>query len=75
MMVHLVLAKIQQASSLFMQQLMGRNFYQQFPLMTCESYVIMVADSCPSVSTIRFRLLKRLLRSDTTQYLVASRPI
>ena len=33
---------------------------QQFPLMACESSVTMAADSTLSVSTIRFRLLKRL---------------
>jgi len=34
---------------------------QQFPLMACESYVTMAADSSLSVSTIRVRLLKSLL--------------
>jgi hypothetical protein len=34
---------------------------QQFPLMTCESSMSMVADSLPSVSTVRFGLLRRLL--------------
>jgi hypothetical protein len=33
---------------------------QPFPLMTCESYVTMAADSSIRVSTIRFRLWKRL---------------
>ncbi|MGH8059869.1 MAG: hypothetical protein ACREOH_21965, partial [Candidatus Entotheonellia bacterium] len=46
---------------------------QQFPLMTCESYVTMSADSSLSVSAIRFRLLRRLSRSDMTGCLVASR--
>jgi hypothetical protein len=34
--------------------------HQQFPLMTCESYATMEADSSVRVSTIHFRLLKRL---------------
>src|SRR6266446_2193559 len=48
---------------------------QQFPLMTCESYVTMAADSSIHVSTIPFRLLKRLPRSDMPGCLVASRLI
>jgi hypothetical protein len=36
---------------------------QQFPLMTCESYTTMVADSSVSVSTVHFRLLQRFLDS------------
>ena len=34
-------------------------YLQQFPLTACESYVTMAADNSLSVSTIRFRLLKR----------------
>src|SRR6266446_6746926 len=43
--------------------------------MTCESYVTMAADSSIHVSTIPFRLLKRLPRSDMPGCLVASRLI
>jgi len=45
---------------------------QQFPLITCESYVTMAADISRSVSTIHFRLLKRLSRSDITGRLLES---
>jgi hypothetical protein len=38
----------------------GLPISQQFPLMTCESYATMEADSSVRVSTIHFRLLKRL---------------
>jgi hypothetical protein len=38
---------------------------QQFPLMTCELYVTMAADSSLSVSTLRCRFLKRLWRTAT----------
>ena len=50
----------------------GLHKSQQFPLITCESYVTMAADSSLSVSTIRFRLLKRLARSELTGCLVES---
>jgi len=36
---------------------------QQFPLMNCEFYVTVAADNSRSVSTTRFRLLKRLSQS------------
>ena len=45
---------------------------QEFPLMTYESYVTMVADSSCSVSTNRLLLLKRLSRSEMTGCLVES---
>src|SRR5713101_4358647 len=45
---------------------------QQFPLITCESYVTMAADISRSVSTIHFRLLKRLSRSEITGRLLES---
>ena len=48
------------------------HYHQQFPLMICESYVTMTADSSLSVSTIRFRLLQRLSRSELTGCLVKS---
>ena len=48
---------------------------QQFPLITCESYVTMASDSALSIVTIRFCLLKRLPRSDITGELMASRLI
>src|SRR5919198_6520875 len=48
---------------------------QQFPLMPCESYAIMIADSAGSVSTIHCRLLHRLARCDMTGCLVESRRI
>jgi hypothetical protein len=46
---------------------------QQFPLMTCESYATMVADSSVKVSTLHFRLLQRLSRCDRTDCVVESR--
>jgi hypothetical protein len=46
--------------------------FQQFPLMTCELYVTMAADSSLSVSTIHFRFLKRLWRTAMTGCLVES---
>ena len=46
---------------------------QQFPLMTCESYTTMVADSAVKVSTLHCRLLQRLSRGDRTDCLVESR--
>lgn len=48
---------------------------QQFPLMNCESYVPVAADSSRSVSTTHFRLLKRLSQSAMTGCLVAGRLI
>ena len=48
---------------------------QQFPLMNCESYVTVAADSSRSVSTTRFRLLKRLAQSAMAGCLVAGRLI
>jgi hypothetical protein len=48
---------------------------QQFPLMNCESYVTVAADSSRSVSTTRFRLLQRLAQSALTGCLVADRLI
>ena len=50
-------------------------FLQQFPLITCESYVTMASDSALRILTIRFCLLKRLRRSDITGDRVASRLI
>ena len=48
---------------------------QQFPLMNCESYVTVAADSSRSVSTTRFRLLQRLAQSAMPGCLVADRLI
>ena len=48
---------------------------QQFPLMNCESSVTVAADSSRSVSTTRFRLLKRLSQSAMAGGLVAGRLI
>ena len=48
---------------------------QQFPLMNCESYVTVAADTSRSVSTTHCRLLERLSQSARTRYLVASRLI
>src|SRR6266508_4430761 len=48
---------------------------QQFPLMTCESYATIVADSSVRVSTIHFRLLQRFSRCDMRGCLVESRLI
>jgi hypothetical protein len=45
---------------------------QQFPLIPCECYATMVADSSASVSTIRFCLLKQRSGSDMTGCLVES---
>jgi DDE superfamily endonuclease len=45
---------------------------QQFPLIPCECYATMVADSSASVSTIRFCLLKQWSGSDMTGCLVES---
>ena len=43
---------------------------QQFPLIPCEYYATMVADSSASVSTIRVCLLKQRLGSEMTGRLV-----
>jgi len=51
------------------------EFAQQFPLMHCESYVPVAADSSRSVSTTRFRLLKRRSQSAMAGGLVAGRLI
>ena len=45
---------------------------QQFPLTPCKFYATMVADSSDSVSTIRFRLVKRFLRLEITGRLLES---
>jgi len=45
---------------------------QQFPLTPCKFYATMVADSSDSVLTIRFRLVKRFLRSEITGRLLES---
>ena len=49
--------------------------FQQFPLIPCESYATMVADSAVSVSTIHCRLLHRLAQCDMIGCLVESRLI
>ncbi|HEY3474801.1 MAG TPA: hypothetical protein VGK56_09345 [Anaerolineales bacterium] len=49
------------------------NEAQQFPLMPCESYTTMEADISGRVSTIHFRLLKRLSRFDMPGGLVESK--
>jgi hypothetical protein len=51
------------------------KFEQQFPLMNCESYVTVAADSSRSVSPTRFRLLQRLSQSAMAGCLVAGRLI
>jgi hypothetical protein len=52
-----------------------RHCFQQFPLMNCESYVTVAADTSRSVSTTHYRLLERLSQSARTRYLVARRLI
>jgi len=47
-------------------------YQQQFPLTPCKFYATMVADSSDSVSTIRFRLVKRFLRLEITGRLLES---
>jgi len=46
---------------------------QQFPLMTCEPYATIVADSSVRVSTSHCRLLQGLFRCDVTSCLVEGR--
>jgi hypothetical protein len=54
---------------------LGKGGIQQFPLITCGSYVTTVSDSALSILIIRFCLLKRLSRADIPGELMASRLI
>jgi hypothetical protein len=53
----------------------GANPRQQFPLITCESYVTMASDSALNILTSRVGLWQRLPRSAIPGELMANQPL